>query len=305
MEFNTPTTKEEMYAVLQDIYYYYRIRREGYSEVELKELELEKLVFIPKTDEELQAVAETILSAENQTFEHDFLQDIKEQLKKVEDKLSSLEQNKEKLIAQTQATYEESQRKAEMNAVNNGLAGSSIIVDKWTALETEKNRRLLEIEQDFDLQNVNLTSEKDILIERMNTALAYCQDQALNKVKAKVEELKEEQAKIERNVFKYNNGIEEKVQKYKNSITEANANLLLKFMEIRNGEYSKSELVEMGYYQRAIDCVCAYYNTLNSMTAANEIGKETKLVIYLDDYYQSILYMYQQRALFEKEQNQS
>ena len=139
----------------------------------------------------------------------------------------------------------------------------------------------------------------------MENALSYCEEQALKKVNAKIEELKQKQDETERSVFKYNNGIEEKVQKYRNTIAEANANLMLKFLEIRGGEYSKSELVEMGYYESVINCVCSYFDTLDAMTAATQIGKENKLMIYLDDYYDTVLYMYQQRALFQNQQNQA
>ena len=305
MNFITPTTKEEMYVVLQDMYYYYRIRREGYKDADLKELNLEKLVFTSMSEEELRERAEVLLSAENQKFTHDYILAINEELRIVEDKLAVLDENKEKLITQTRATYAESQRKAELNAVKNGLAGSSIIVDKWTELETKLNERLSEIEEDFSAQEVDLISQRDNLNLRMENALSYCEEQALKKVNAKIEELKQKQDETERSVFKYNNGIEEKVQKYRNTIAEANANLMLKFLEIRGGEYSKSELVEMGYYESVINCVCSYFDTLDAMTAATQIGKENKLMIYLDDYYDTVLYMYQQRALFQNQQNQA
>ena len=50
MEFNLPTTKSQMYVILNDLFYYYRIRREGYEEVNLQELELERLTVTQKSD---------------------------------------------------------------------------------------------------------------------------------------------------------------------------------------------------------------------------------------------------------------
>ena len=52
----------------------------------------------------------------------------------------------------------------------------------------------------------------------------------------------------------------------------------------------------MGYYADVIDCVCAYYDTLPVLTAYQDLASENKLAIYLDDFYQDIVYMYKSRA---------
>jgi len=305
MEFATPTTKEEMFSILQDIYYYYRIRREGYKDADLKELELQKMEFSEKTEEQLLELASQLLQSENTQFESEYIQKITEQLTVVNAKLSALPKNKSDYIEKIENSYSESQRQAELKGIKNGLVGSSIILDKWTELELEKNAKLSKAEQDFTEQELALNVEKSNLTERLNGAKAYCDGVANAKINAKKIKLKEEQEKLKRETFKYNNGVDEKVQRYKNTIAEANARLLLQFMEIRNGEFTKSELVDMGYYKRALDCVCSYYDTLPTLEAAYQVEDDRELIIYLDDTYEQVLYMYQQRALLENNLNAS
>ena len=62
MQFIIPTTKNEMYEVLQEIFYYYRIRRESWGGVDLKELKLPRLTFEGLTDLELRQKAVTLVT---------------------------------------------------------------------------------------------------------------------------------------------------------------------------------------------------------------------------------------------------
>ncbi|MBR0189432.1 MAG: hypothetical protein IJQ23_03495 [Clostridia bacterium] len=52
----------------------------------------------------------------------------------------------------------------------------------------------------------------------------------------------------------------------------------------------------MQVFSVAIDCVCAYYDTLNPVTAFQQIAHDTKVAIYLDDYYSNVVYMYRSLA---------
>ena len=53
MDFNLPTTKDQMYSILSDIFYHYRIKRDPYEEFVLPELDIDKIEFISLTEEEL------------------------------------------------------------------------------------------------------------------------------------------------------------------------------------------------------------------------------------------------------------
>ena len=80
------------------------------------------------------------------------------------------------------------------------------------------------------------------------------------------------------------------------ALWEANVNkIVFDPMEIKNVEFTKEQLYDMGYYQDVIDCVCGYYDTLGAAAAFTDISKEGKLVLYLEDYYQNVIYMYKSR----------
>ena len=53
MNFVLPNTKEEMYSTLQDIFHYYRTRREEWENIDLAPLELDRLDYRTSTTMEL------------------------------------------------------------------------------------------------------------------------------------------------------------------------------------------------------------------------------------------------------------
>ncbi len=303
MEITIPTTKQEMFDTLRELYYYYRIRRDGYEQADLRELELEKMIYLELTEQELYEKAQLLLSAENEQFKREYLNKLQLEIDEIDCELEGLPTEKQTAIEKTVALYTESQRQAELKGIKNGLGNSSIVLDKWTELEREKNKKITGIETDYLVRENSLNTKRIKLCDMLEQAETYCSFIATEKVRKKVDELKSEQDKLVREVFKYNNGIDEKLQRYRNTIVKENAELLLKFMEIRNGEYTKSELVEMGYYERVMNTVFGYYDSLDTLVAAREVADDHDLIIYLDDYYQTVLYTYQQRAIYEKSQN--
>ena len=62
MEYVIPTTKEEMYNTLNDLYMYYRYHLPEYEEEELLPLDIPKMEFNKLTDEELAEKADVILA---------------------------------------------------------------------------------------------------------------------------------------------------------------------------------------------------------------------------------------------------
>ncbi len=297
MEFTNPTTQSEMYSALKEIFYYYRIRRQSFEEVTLLPLELERLNFTTLTDAELLEKAQTLNSAEQYAHDVKYREDINKELAVVTAKLESLPQAQTARIEKINADFDQSVSKLNVSLSKNGLSGSSIAVDKLAQLEVEKNRLLDQAAADYQAQIAALTAEQQTLIAKLENAAEYCAEKAERENLAKRKELIDEQNKIIREVFKYNNGLDEKEQRNANANIESNASLELKFLEIQTGEFTKDQLVEMGYYEDVINCVCAYYDTLPVLTAAQQILRDRRIVEYLDDYYESVIYMYQQRAL--------
>ena len=295
MEFTKPTTKEQMYATLQTIYNYYRVTRENYAPVTFDPLTLSDMTVTELTDEQLGAKAEALLKFAHEREVLALKKTINEKLAALNAKKSSVTSDAAALEEKINAAYLKSEDKVEKEAVKKGFAHSNVVLDKLAEMESKKNAEVAKAEADKNAAVAEINAE----ISSLNAALAgadnYYDDIHAYEKAAKVTELKDAQEKQKTEAFKYNNSISEKKQRYANAIKQLNMTYRLKFMEIKNVEFTKEQLYDMGYYQDVIDCVCGYYDTLEATAAFTDISKEGKLVLYLEDYYQNVIYMYKSR----------
>ncbi len=295
--FSTPTTQAEMHEILKEIFSYYRVRWEGFKDVELKELELTRMEYVELSDAELEQKARALIAGNRAQFESEYRGAITEELAVLNAKIDGALATRQARENKAELDFNDSVEKINAEICKNGLEYSSVAVDKLAELETQKNRLLSEILLEYNQEVAELNAKKINCQNKLDGAEEYCGALTELEVSAKKLELIDEQAETIREVFKYNNGLDEKEQRYANKILETNASLRLRFMEIRSGEYTKDELVNMGYYEDVIECVCAYYDTLPIATAYQQISTDKVVAVYLDDYYDSIIYMYQQRYL--------
>ncbi len=284
-----------MYSTLQTIYNYYRVTRENYSPVTFEPLTLSDMTVTELTDEQLGAKAEALLKAAHEREILALKKSINEKLAALNAKKSSVTSDAAALAEKINAAYLKSEDKVEKEAVKKGFAHSNVVLDKLAELESKKNAEVAKAEADKNAAVAEINAE----ISSLNAALAgaddYYDDIHAYEKAAKVSELKDAQEKQKTEAFKYNNSISEKKQRYVNAIKQLNMTYRLKFMEITNVEFTKEQLYDMGYYQDVIDCVCGYYDTLEATAAFTDISKEGKLVLYLEDYYQNVIYMYKSR----------
>lgn len=298
MQFNLPTTKEEMYNVLNDLFYYYRVRREGYEEVNLDELSLPRLTIQQMTDANFIEKATNLLKSQHDREILTYENNISSQILELEQKASLIEQNALDEIEALQALYAESMEKVENQVVKAGLFNSTIIVDKTVVLEDSLNDKIAKITQNKNAQIASIEAKVTSLNNQLSNSDSYFASIHQMEINKKVLELKDDYAKLVNDTFKYNNSLEEKEQRYSNTIKETKASLYLRFLDISSGEYTKDQLVEMGYYEDVIRCVRGYFDTLPAETAFREMNAEGKLVIYLEDYYDQVLYAYRMAAGF-------
>lgn len=298
MEFNLPTTKEEMYTILNDLFHYYRVRREGYEEVNLVELELPRLEIKQMSENDFVQKATTLLKSQHEREILGYESDLNSQILELTKKMSLLEENALDEIEKIKELYAESVKKVENQVVKTGLFNSSILVDKTVALEDSLNDKIAKIHQDKNQQIASIQSKITALSNQLANSQNYFANVHQLEVDKKVIELKDEYEKIVKDTFKYNNGLEEKEQRYSNTIKETQASLYLRFLDISTGEFTKDQLVDMGYYTDVIRCVRGYYDTLSAEDAYRDMSSEGKLVIYLDDYYDTIIYAYRLSAGF-------
>lgn len=296
MQFDLPTTKTEMYDVLQELFYYYRIKKVPFEEITLLPLTLDRLTYTPLTDAEIEERAEALIMPEHKKRVEEYKSKLSEKKAALQSELTELQEKADEQEEEIMSRFQESLLKAEAEAAKKGMAGSSVALSAAAELAAAKQAAITELSANIAQKTAQINSE----ITAINALIADADDYYSAVFSAEAEakrlELKEKDEELVREIFKYNNGIEEKEQKYANTIKQANASFALKYQEVNSSFLTKDQLVEMGYYEDVINCVCAYYDTLTALNAYSDMKSENKLCMYLDDYYESILYMYRMRA---------
>lgn len=296
MEFNLPTTKEQMYTILNDLFYYYRIRRETYEDVDLEELFLPRLEQVVINESDLWEQAELELSGKHKREIQDYKQALNTQIAGLDDQIELCIQSATNQIDKVEELFAQSIEKIQKQVANAGAANSTIAIEKTALLEQSKNQEILRIEAEKDKKLEVLRSEKSVAESKLSNSDTYFTIIHNGEIDAKCEELKRDMQKIQREIIKYNNSLDEKEQRYLNTIKETKASLRLRFLDISSGEFTHDQLVEMGYYTDVIRCVSGYYDTLSAVDAFYDISSEKKLAIYLEDYFQDIVYVYRLKA---------
>lgn len=296
MAFPTPTTESEMLSTLKDIFFYYRVKREAFEEVKLEPLVLERMKFTALSDKELKQKAEELVAYEQQVKINELRLSLSQQTDEYNEKSDGLTKAYNQSVTTITENYNESAQKIYDEALKHGLGQSTIVTEQLAELENEKNRLLSQAQSEYEKELSYCNARIQSLTDRQNNLDSEFSEEFEKQVNAKYIELKDEQAEKQNEVFKYNNSLDEKEQRSKNSVAQANATLQLKYMEISAENFSKDQLIEMGYYSDVIDCVCGYYNTLDSLSAWRGIANNSKIVVYLEEYYTELVYMYQSRA---------
>lgn len=296
MTFNTPTTKNEMYEILQQIFYYYRIRREASPDVSLNDLSLTRLSVPLVTDSQRATKAQTALRAAQAEKVLNYKKKISDEIFELDVKISTYATQKTAAENAARLSYAAAEEKAEREAIKRGIAESSAVIDRIADIQTALASELTAIDAEYDEKIATASARKSRLETDLVGADTYYSDVFSYEIAAEKDRLKAEEDKLKREIFKYNNGLDEKEQRAANSKLSTERSLELKRIDISVNAFTKDQLVEMGYYTDAINCVCAYFDTLSALTAYQQIAHDTKVAIYLDDYYSNVVYMYKTLA---------
>ena len=295
MEFTIPTTTEEMYETLNLIYKHYRTNVPIFREEELEIMVIPTLDNTFPTEEELLKESQKIL-APAQTERRDKLKrEIENRISEISNLLIHLEEEKTEKLEDLEQEYASKIIKTEKELTGRGLGTSLVGVDEINKIACEKTAMLGNLKMQYGIKKAELLSEKERLIESLEGVDSVYASLCENELVAKVTELKKEYEKRQIETQKYNDSVYEKNLKYRNVILQTRASLELKFMEVRK-EYTTSELIEMGYYNDALDCVMGYLQTLSDSVAYRTICDEYKLVQYLDQYYEPIVALFRQKS---------
>lgn len=299
-----PTSKAEMYEQLEEIYLEYRNINQTVGNMTLETLKIDKIDYTPKTEEELLLEARELLQPwYNEEYE--------KRLSNLDTQYRVYYIKKQDLLTKETAEHEAFEQNIEeriedleKKALEHGFANTELFMDAYAKITEQSVNGQAKITSKYDDLRQELTNKMaEIEVEKAGLQEKY-QNYLSHKISAKIVELREEDKKHNIEVLKYNNGVEEKLQRSINGNISANATLKLKFMEITSGGFSKDDLIQRGYYRKVIKCVSDYY-TYNYGTYAaayTDILNEHNLMIYLEDYYVSVLELLRMRAQTEEEE---
>ena len=296
MQFSTPTTKTELYEVLNDIFYYYRLRMDSYSGVTLLPLSLTRMTFTPLSDLELTEKARTLVCSAQELRLMNYVDELNKKIAETDEKIAAENAALVVKISGINAAYAAAKESVDKLAIKTGVKASGIYSEKICSLEKERGEKVAAATAESTAKITALNGEKQnytaLISGAENKFSSVCQKE----IAAKFTELKAEQDKTVRYVFEYNNALDEKEQRYENTRKQTAASMQLRHLEIRVNGLSKDELVEHGYYTDVIKCIKDYYDQMSPAAAYSDIRSEPNLAIYLDDYYTDIVYFYKVNA---------
>ena len=296
MQFNIPKTLDEMYATLNELFHYYRIEREPYEELQLESLTLARLTYVPKTDTQLATRAQQAVSAQYEKEKFKYNEDIQTKILALQEKITLTQTNAESEIDSVSKAFDASVKKIEAQAIKAGFANTNVVVQQTAKLESDKNVEIAKINAKTNALITEYTAQITALNERLENSNLHFYSTQSSATQTLLEELREKRQALEMEVFKYNNSLDEKEQRYENTLKQAKMRIKINYMEISNAEVSKDKLIDMGYYKDVIKCICGYFDTLAPLTAYDLFKSNSELAVYLDDFYPDILYLYRTNA---------
>ena len=285
-----------MYETLQEIFYYYRIQREADTEVNLSALQLTRMTYTPMTAQESYAKAQQNLRAAQAEKILNYKRGLTDEINALTAQVTAYGTQAAAAKQRTREQYAQATQKAEREAVKRGIAQSSAVIDRIAELQTALAAELNAIDAEYDAKIAAAEAKASVLQTRLTGADTYYSQVFEYEILAEQQKIKDAEAALQRDIFKYNNGLDEKEQRSANSVISETRSLELRYMNVSMNYFTKDQLVEMGYYKDVIDCVCAYYDTLSAANAYQGIAHDTRAAIYLDDYYSNVVYMYKTLA---------
>ncbi len=296
MNFTIPSTKAQMYTTLKSIYNFYRLNSTAYTGEQRSDLVLGRLSFTPLSNTSLMSKAENIVLPKIERERQKAKLEIEKQIATLRENIVELNKKYLEVNKKLNEDFIAIKEKLKEEASKKGLSYSSLTTEKMFQAEKDKNEKELEIQLEQNEKTTEINSKITALNNKISGIDDFYDDLLVMDKNAKFLELQDEQDKTKREIDEFNFLQAEKETKYHNSNLSSDANLELKFLEIQSKGLSKEALVDAGYYADVVSCITGYYNTLSAVNAFNDIKGETGLIMYLEDFYQDLVYNYKIRA---------
>lgn len=184
-------------------------------------LNLEKIIYVPKTDDELAAAADLKISALYQAKQRQiyvsYLNKLQACDKKYADLNENLRQNQLKLLNE----YNETCDKLRKSLVNNGLLYSSVNEKSSVKARGDYADKVAETNLRFENEKSAVDAEQTAAQNVYEQSLASIESERQSKLDDVLSDLRENEEKTRLNVEKYNNSLQEKEIKYQASREKA------------------------------------------------------------------------------------
>ena len=167
MQFTIPTNKEQMYSVLQQIFYFYRIRREAFTELDLIPLSIPKMIYTPLEQSALLEMASKMVTPQIEREKYKEINQLEREISNLTAKKQTLEEQKSVAMQQVTTNFDKTVEKLKAEANKRGMLSSTVIVKELNQTESQRAQTLASVASEYDVkillvQNEITTLESEI-----------------------------------------------------------------------------------------------------------------------------------------------
>ena len=234
------TARDDLMQKLNDIEKKYQSGKQ-YDDLYPDSLGLEKLEYTPKSDEELTAETASELDREYEDKLNSLRAEYEEKRKTAEAQQQSVRSDSEAQLRNLQQEYGSAKKSLEDNALNRGLARSSVVIGQLGALERDRADAATALVSDRDAQLRDIGNVIVSLEAAYDEARAQQKEDYARDLAAAVNALKQEQQERLEEVKKYNNQIAEKETEYQVDRAEAIAKQVKEDLKDPDGLNARKE----------------------------------------------------------------
>ena len=211
-------------------------------------LNLTKLTYTPKSEDELRDIAEQkavpALFAKQAAIDQAY--NTKD--KNLYIKIDKLKLTKDKKLAALQEALDESLADIHNRLVNNGLIFSTISTKYEGQARQDYNNKSAQLNQDTEQEIALIKKEQDELEKIYIERCLNVREELALRIEQNYQKLLEEEEKLQRSIEKYNTGLDEKEQKYQASRARAYENARrAAYARAYNNSKLYMEMGEVGY----------------------------------------------------------
>ena len=189
MQFTIPTNKEQMYSVLQQIFYFYRIRREAFTELDLIPLSIPKMIYTPLEQSALLEMASKMVTPQIEREKYKEINQLEREISNLTAKKQTLEEQKSVAMQQVTTNFDKTIEKLKAEANKRGMLSSTVIVKELNQTESQRAQTLASVASEYDVKILLVQNEITTLESEIEKAQVFYAELLTKEKNAKKEEL--------------------------------------------------------------------------------------------------------------------